>query len=133
MPQKARRTLRLILTLNSIFYDPDGSQPTGLTNEPLSEWPMKEILEYGPYPAKGDVYGKMTCYVRDKIVAFLERLQQREIHVRLMACGLTEMVGHLREDYDEEPPFFDRIEVVCSVSKTGGPLLMPNDAGRTPL
>ncbi|KAL7818033.1 hypothetical protein V8C44DRAFT_368148 [Trichoderma aethiopicum] len=94
-----------------IFYDPDGSQPTGLTNEPLSEWPMKEILEYGPYPAKGDVYGKMTCYVRDKIVAFLERLQQREIHVRLMACGLTEMVGHLHEDYDEEPPSFDRIEV----------------------
>ncbi|KAL7819118.1 hypothetical protein V8C26DRAFT_434213 [Trichoderma gracile] len=94
-----------------IFFNPDGSQPTGLTNEPLSEWPMKEILEYAPYPAKGDVYGKMSSYVRGMIVAFLNRVQRSSVHIRLMACGLTEMVGNLRGHYDEEPPYFDRIEV----------------------
>ncbi|PTB65249.1 hypothetical protein BBK36DRAFT_1169995 [Trichoderma citrinoviride] len=96
---------------NPIFFNPDGSQPTGLTNEPLSEWPMKEILEYAPYPARGDVYGKMSCYIRSKVVAFLKRVEQRKINISLTACGLTEMVGQLREFYERRLPSFDRIEV----------------------
>ncbi|KAL7905389.1 hypothetical protein GGI35DRAFT_471637 [Trichoderma velutinum] len=95
---------------NPAFFLPGTGQPVGITNEPLSEWPMNEILEYGPYPAEDDVYGKMHFYLREMVVAFRARLQKNPIAINVIACGLVEMPGHI-PTYHRESRFFDRIEV----------------------
>ncbi|KAL7791841.1 hypothetical protein V8C37DRAFT_416589 [Trichoderma ceciliae] len=96
--------------LNSIFFPKSRSPPGGITNEPLSEWSMNRILDYTPYPAKDDVYGKMIVYVRDMLKSFQLRLKENGIQIKLMAHGTTEMLGYIPRHFDDMP-CFDRIEV----------------------
>ncbi|KAL9474022.1 hypothetical protein ACSS6W_008402 [Trichoderma asperelloides] len=95
--------------LNPIFFPAASKLPNGFTNEPLSEWPMNEILDYAPHAADRDVYGKMAAYVREMLVKFQLRLQKKGVSVRLMSAGTVSMVGYLRT-YCEQQPKFDRIE-----------------------
>ncbi|KAH6603548.1 hypothetical protein Trco_008323 [Trichoderma cornu-damae] len=96
--------------LNPIFFPEDRPSPDGITNEPLSEWPMNGILDYAEYVAKDDVYGKMVAYVRDMIAGFQLRLRRKGMTIKLMASGTTDMPGYIRKYFDPEP-YFDRIEV----------------------
>lgn len=109
---RERGEWKVILTLYRVFFIPETGQPTGITNEPLSEWPMNEVLDYTPYPAEDDVYGKMSFYVRDLVAAFQNRLKKGGMFIKIMACGLVEMVGHIPK-YQHKTPYFDRIEVMC--------------------
>ncbi|PNP46472.1 hypothetical protein THARTR1_10794 [Trichoderma harzianum] len=95
---------------NPAFFLPGTGQAEGITNEPLSEWPMNEILNYGPYPAEDDVYGKMNFYLREMVVAFRARLKRKPITANVIACGHVEMPGHIPR-YHGETRFYDRIEV----------------------
>ncbi|KAL7935587.1 hypothetical protein V8C35DRAFT_258169 [Trichoderma chlorosporum] len=95
---------------NPALFLPGTGLPAGITNEPLSEWPMMEIMDYCPYPAKNDVYGKMNYYVREMIAAFRAVLGRRGMTVRLITCGLVEIAGHMRR-YWRERFAYDRIEV----------------------
>ncbi|KAK4083880.1 uncharacterized protein Triagg1_1542 [Trichoderma aggressivum f. europaeum] len=95
---------------NPAFILPGTGQAEGITNEPLSEWPMNEILDYGPYPAEDDVYGKMNFYLREKVMAFRARLKKKPIIANVIACGEVEMLGHI-STYHQEMRFYDRIEV----------------------
>ncbi|KAL6890859.1 hypothetical protein GGI43DRAFT_425328 [Trichoderma evansii] len=95
--------------MNPIFFPRISKTPTGFTNEPLSEWPMSEILDYAPYAAKEDVYGKMVTYVREMLVKFQLRLKKKGILVRLISAGTVSMAGYLAK-YCGEQLKFDRIE-----------------------
>ncbi|UKZ68466.1 uncharacterized protein TrAtP1_009501 [Trichoderma atroviride] len=92
--------------LNPMFYC---SRPESFTCEPLSEWPMNEILDYTPYAAEADVYGKMVAYVREMLVKFQLRLKRRGIFVKLTNAGTVKLSGHLTKCFDREQKF-DRIE-----------------------
>lgn len=81
---------------------------------------MNEILNYGPYPAEDDVYGKMNFYLRRMVIAFRARLKKKPITANVIACGEVEMPGHI-SIYHNEMCFYDRIEVMCnSECKTNG-------------
>lgn len=95
-----------------MFLTPTSKTPIGFTNEPLSEWPMNEILDYAPYAAKEDVYGKMVAYVREMLVKFQLRLKKQALFVRLMSAGSVTMAGYLAANCEKQPKF-DRIEVIC--------------------
>ncbi|KAK1237983.1 hypothetical protein MKX08_002562 [Trichoderma sp. CBMAI-0020] len=92
--------------LNPMFFC---GRPESFTHEPLSEWPMNEILDYTPYAAEGDVYGKMATYVREMLVKFQLRLKKNRIVVKLSNAGTVKMSGHFIKCFDKEQKF-DRIE-----------------------
>jgi hypothetical protein len=94
-----------------MFFPAKRRQPGGITNEPLSEWPMSGILDYTPYAAKEDVYGKMLVYVRDMLVSFQLRLKKTGMYIKLMAAGTMQMAGHIATFFEYRPDF-DRIEVI---------------------
>lgn len=71
---------------------------------------MSEILDYAPYAAKEDVYGKMLTYVREMLVKFQLRLKKKGILVRLISAGTVSMAGQLAT-YSGTQQKFDRIEV----------------------
>lgn len=89
---------------------PKNGRPDGFTLEPLSEWPMNEILDYTPYAAEADVYGKMAAYVREMLVKFQLRLKKRGIIIKLANAGTVKMMGHFRNCFGAQQNF-DRIEV----------------------
>ncbi|KAL7958536.1 hypothetical protein V8C34DRAFT_314006 [Trichoderma compactum] len=95
---------------NPAFILPGTGQAEGITTEPLSEWPMNEILNYSPYPAEDDVYGKMNFYLRRMVIAFRAHLKKKPITANVIACGEVEMPGHI-SIYHNEMRFYDRIEV----------------------
>ncbi|EHK21420.1 uncharacterized protein TRIVIDRAFT_223032 [Trichoderma virens Gv29-8] len=95
---------------NPTFFPLDRKGVYGITREPLSEWPMNEILDYSPYIAKNDVYGKMKFYLRQKVITFRARLKKKGMLIKLMNCPLNHMAGHIPK-YHHETPNFDRIEV----------------------
>lgn len=71
---------------------------------------MNEILDYTPYAAEADVYGKMVAYVREMLVKFQLRLKKKGILIRLSNAGTVKMMGHFRKCFGKERQF-DRIEV----------------------
>lgn len=89
---------------------PKHGRPDGFTLEPLSEWPMNEILDYTPYAAEADVYGKMVAYVREMLVKFQLRLKKKGIIIKLANAGTVKMMGHFRKCFGAQQ-VFDRIEV----------------------
>jgi hypothetical protein len=93
-----------------MFFSDAQNLPNGITNEPLSEWPMNEILDYTPYAAEADVYGKMVAYVREMLVEFQLRLKKKGILVQLACAGTAKMTGHFMRHFRRAPEF-DRIEV----------------------
>ncbi|KAK0761810.1 hypothetical protein N5P37_004609 [Trichoderma harzianum] len=95
---------------NPAFFLPGRGPPEGITNEPLSEWPMNEILGYDPYPAEDDIYGKMNFYLRRMVVLFRACLKKKPITAYVIACGHVEIPGHI-PTYHNETRFYDRIEV----------------------
>ncbi|KAL7917903.1 hypothetical protein ACQKWADRAFT_305654 [Trichoderma austrokoningii] len=97
---------------NPIFFFEPSQQPLpkGFTNEPLSEWPMNEILDHAPYAAEADVYGKMIAYVRELLVKFQLRMKtKRGLHVKLSCTGDVQMEGQFERVFGEDVQF-DRIE-----------------------
>lgn len=94
-----------------MFESISGRLPGGVTNEPLSEWPMNEILDYDQCPPKEDVYGRMFVYVCDQIASFQLRLRKRGIRIKLMAHGTTDIAAYVSK-YFQETPNYDRIEVI---------------------
>ncbi|KAM0264934.1 hypothetical protein ACHAQJ_000450 [Trichoderma viride] len=95
--------------LNPMFFPANRHPPGGITNEPLSEWPMSGILYHTPHAAREDVYGKMLVYVRDMLVQFQLRSKKSQIHINLMATGTMHMAGYISRHFDERPEF-DRVE-----------------------
>ncbi|KAH0525848.1 hypothetical protein TsFJ059_009258 [Trichoderma semiorbis] len=95
---------------NPAFYLLGTGLPEGITNEPLSEWPMKEILGYGPYPAEDDIYGKMNFYLRRMVILFRARLKKKPVAAHVIACGLVDLPGHI-PTYYKDSRLYDRIEV----------------------
>ena len=53
---------------------------------------MNEILDYTPYAAEADVYGKMVAYVREMLVKFQLRLKKKGIFVK------THKHRHIEDD-----------------------------------
>lgn len=107
-------------------------RPNGFTHEPLSEWPMNEILNYTPYAAEADVYGKMVAYVREMLVKFQLRLKKKGIFVKLTNTGTLKMMGFFIKCFEREPKF-DRIEVMFKGHGRTTAVLTPSFPGWTPL
>ncbi|RFU73039.1 hypothetical protein TARUN_9212 [Trichoderma arundinaceum] len=96
--------------LNPTFYPESGRLSGGITNEPLSEWPMKGMQDYMEHCASEDIYGKAYTYVRDMVASFQLRLRNKGMRINLMAHGTTEMAGFIPK-YFPGTRHFDRIEV----------------------
>ncbi|KAI9158920.1 lactose permease [Paramyrothecium foliicola] len=81
---------------------------SGLTAEPLSEWPM-HLLDH-EVPMSNDAYGKMFYYLRKMLVDFQSMIRRSTMSVALYAEGI-ESLPVVLQDKKHWNITFDRIEV----------------------
>ncbi|KAH7140702.1 hypothetical protein EDB81DRAFT_692084 [Dactylonectria macrodidyma] len=92
----------------SLFFQDNSLYPIGATQEPLAEWPMKELLNYDCGPALNDVYGKMFYYVRNMCLTFQQRIKSLKSHIRINSMAIHTLAVHLGRGSVRLQ--FDRIE-----------------------
>ncbi|KAI0381513.1 hypothetical protein F5Y04DRAFT_288406 [Hypomontagnella monticulosa] len=71
--------------------------------DPLNGWPIGEVRAT-PSKAAEDLYGKLFSYLRNLLIAFIERLATGKVHFQLLNVDATELEQHV------EKGTYDRIE-----------------------
>lgn len=73
--------------------------------DPLTSWPLAEVLDTSSGPATADVYGKLLFYLRGQLHSFLNRISNSKISFEILHFGPTHLPGRVPK------ASFSRIEV----------------------
>jgi hypothetical protein len=73
---------------------------------PLEGWDYHEYIKFAP-KATNDVMGSLFFFLRDTLLRFCHRIEDLNIHFRLLNVDARELPDHLSTEESQ----FDRIEV----------------------
>ncbi|RAH49614.1 uncharacterized protein BO95DRAFT_450149 [Aspergillus brunneoviolaceus CBS 621.78] len=90
---------------NLTLFQYRGVWPPMARANPLSGWPLRDVLETRSGPATADVYGKLFRYLHNTLAPFVERLSSTKIVFQFHQTT----AAHLVEGLDRGS--FDRIEL----------------------
>ena len=87
------------------FFQTKDTWPIKDNADPLDGWSLKEVENSSSGPAVADMYGKLFCYIRAVLRAFLVRLSNLQISFRLFQVEASQLPDYLERGH------FSRIEV----------------------
>ncbi|KAI9903766.1 hypothetical protein N3K66_000295 [Trichothecium roseum] len=91
---------------NPTFFQNNGYWPMLDASDPLSGWPINDMMNTPYGPANADIYGKLYCLLRSTLKAFIARLSASKITLEHLHVDAMELPRYI---HNRAP--FSRIDV----------------------